>query len=316
MAIDEMQGVLRPARPIADLLYDAEGVVRLEDLDWPTFDSERVTTMPEYLGEIGLRMDERPRESSVKDSALGLYRNDFEQATVQNLESKLYFPNQHLRGQRPRKGVIRISGGHPGLDVRRYTGVTPLTTGVAVTEEIFEEVVQNAPYYSNRIANRTERANRGELVVEDAEDLGGESALYALLEKHEILETRTHALIAVRSKLSGVNRHIKHPDQGRRIQNLELYRMVSMTAIQSTVRVACKQLGYGKNRTQNTLNAAASNMTRSPKRAEWLADYVLMAGRHNNAALDKVIQSIHGIMDELKIQAPHAINNIDREYTD
>lgn len=320
MAVDERQGVLRPTRLIVDTLYATGGVIRTEDLDWPNFDPERVATMSQYLAEIGIRMDEKPRESSATDSALGLYRRDFEQAAPQNLLRGLYFPSRLLLGQRPRKGVVRISGGHPGINRHQFPGAQAISTGVAVTEEVFEEIVQNAPCYSNKIANRTERANLDEPetdpVIEELEDLGGESALYAITQKHELLEARDQVLLAERSPLLAVNRSVIRPNQGRRIQNLDSYRLAVSIAVRDMARIACKQLGYGQNQTQKTLNAIASNMTRSRNRADYVAAYTYMAGRHNDAVRDKVVQSIHGLMAEIGVQAQYAIHNIDREYTD
>jgi hypothetical protein len=61
------QGTLLPASPAIERLNTARGVVYVDDLEWPIFDLERVTTLAEYAGEIGLTVADAPRDNSVTD---------------------------------------------------------------------------------------------------------------------------------------------------------------------------------------------------------------------------------------------------------
>lgn len=314
-AIDERHGVLQSPQPLTEVIYAARGVVRLEDLDWPNFDPERVTTMAEYIGEIGTRMADTPRESSTSDSALHAYGRDFERAEPSNLESGLYFTATDTR-KRPKKAVVRVSEWYCDLDRRIYTGIMPFSTGITVSPELYEAFVQNAPFFSNKIANKTEKANDENPVIEQVEDLAGESVLYALINKHLLLEAYDQELLARRSQLAAVRKSLDLPAQPKRIRNLEPYRLAAVTSIQAMARVACRGLRYGTNETQSTLNAIASNIHRSPDAADHLRAYSRMTMRYNDAVRGRINQSIHGIMGEIGLHAVHAINNIDREYED
>lgn len=303
------QGILQP--PPAERLRETGGIVRLEDLEWPAFDPEQATTMAAYAGEIGMRMAEAPRESAVQDSALKLYRDDFRQAEPANLSQGLYFPDM----RRPRKSVVTINGGYCDIDPYDAPGIVPVTTGVAVTEDIYEELVRSAPHFANQVDNRTQRAHSGERIVEAKADLGGESAVYALVDKHEKLEKREENLIAINSILRGVYLSV-HRQSVHRIFHLEEYRLAAEAAIQEMARVACKVLGYGTTRTQTTLNAVASNIHRSPYRAQWLKTYATMAINYNEAIQGKVNQSIHACIEQIGEHREQLINNLDREYAD
>ncbi len=298
----ENQGVLQE-RPLLELISESRGVLEPKHLAFPYFDPEQVMTMAEYIGEIGARMADTPRESRTKDSALGIYGRDFRQAEPANLGRGLFFP-PIPRGVRPRKLVARVGGWS--------------SEGVAVSEELYEAIVFNAPYFSNKIANRTEKANGDDPVIEQVEDLGGESVLYALTDKHELLEAHDQELLSERAKLIAVWRSLSsdQPEQARRIKHLEPYRLAALTAIQSMVYVASKSLGYGTNQTRNTMLAVISDTHRAADARLRFRGLCRLAIRHNDAVRGKVTQSIHAIGAEISIHAEHAINNIDREYTD
>lgn len=299
---------------IAEVLYANRGVVRLEDLEWPVFDPEQALTMPEYIGQLGVRMADQPRENTTTDSALHLYGRDFHQAEPRNLRHGLYFPRGKA-WRRPEKLVANVSMWYCDLSPGEYPGMVPFSTGVAVSENLYEEIVMNAPYYANKIANRTERKNLADPNIEAVEDLGGESVFYALAQKHEVLEARDQELLTERAALAAVNRSVIQPE-ARRIVNLEPFRLLATMAIQDMVRVACRGLSYGTNQTQNTLNAVTSNIYRSPEGARWLGVYTSMAMDYNDAVRGKINQSIHGIFREMAHWREHLINNIDREYSD
>jgi hypothetical protein len=315
LAVDERQGVLQPSLPLTEVVYAARGVVRLEDLTWSNFDPERVTTMAEYIGEIGTRMADEPRESTTKDSALHVFGRDFDRAEPSNLRKGLYFPRTDT-WKDPKKAVVRVSEWYCDLDRHVFNGIVPFSTGIAVSPELYEAFVQNAPYFSNKVTNTTEKANDQDPVIEQVEDLAGESALYALINKHLLLEDYDRDLLSERSVLTAVKRSLDLPAQPRRIKNLETYRLAAVTSIQAMARIACKGLGFGTNQTQSTLNAIASNIHRSPDGVSHLRSYSRMAIGYNDAVRGRINQSIHGIGREIERHAVHAINNIDREYED
>ncbi len=314
MATQEAQETLKVPPSIPDVLYAGHGVVRLEDLEGPKFDPERAITMAEYLGEIGLRIATTPRETSARDRALGLYRQDFQRAEPHSLTPGLYFPIGDYR-EHPKKLVVVITGGETELDRRDYPGIQPPSTGVAVSQEIYKEKLKNPAYYAIQIANNVELAHKNDLNVEGAEDLGGEAAIYGLFHRHELLDARDAQLLEQRSILAAVYKSVTEPDP-KRIQNLEAFRLPAMVAIQDMVRIACKGLNYGTTQIRPTLNAVVSNINRSDKPGEWLARYSHMAIRYNDAVREKVNESIHGIVTEIGQQAEHAIHNIDRVYVD
>lgn len=303
------QGILQP--PPAERLYMTGGVVRIEDLEWPVFDPEQPTTMAAYVGEIGIRMAGVPRESIAQDSALKLYRDDFRQAEPANLSQGLYFPEM----RKPKKSVVTIRGGYCDIDPDEAPGIVPVTTGVAVPEDIYEELVRSAPHFANQVDNRTQRAHSGERIVEAKADLGGESAVYALAAKHQLLEEREQNLLQVNSILRGVHMSV-HRQSVHRILHLEEYRLAALSAIQEMARVACKVLGYGTTRTQTTLNAVASNIHRSSDRARWLRAYTTMAINYNEAVQGKVNQSIYACIEQIGEHREQLISSIDREYGD
>lgn len=313
-AIPGTQETLYAGNPALERLNAARGVVYVDDLEWPIFDLERATTLAEYAGEIGLTVADVPRDNSVTDRALQIFRNDFVQAEPPNLKKGLYYPPEGRRS-RPRKSVVTVSGGYCDLDRSKWPGVVPVGTGVGVSEEVYEEIVRHAAFFANQIDNRTQRAREAEPIVEAKADLGGESAVYALAEKHGILEARDQQLLRQRSILRAVHKNVTRR-QSRRIRNLEPYRLEALIAIQEMVRIACRGLGYGTNRTQATLNAVASNTHRSPVAARWWAAYTDMAIRYNDAVRGKVNQSIHACIEEIGSHRENLINNIDRAYAD
>ena len=302
-----------PPGAIADKIYAADSLVRIEDLEWPTFDPERASTMPAYLGEIGVRMADRPRESTTTDSALGVYGADFLKAEPRRLIPGLYEHFKKGRRGRVRKPFIRPMTWHTDLSVDKNPGLQPFSAAVAVDEELYNLIIHSPAGQSDRIANRTEKAN-GNGNVEGSEDLGGESAFYPLADRHLELEEIMNLLKADRTDLVAVRRSVLAP-QPKRIANLEIYRTGALADIQKMVRVACKGLGYGTNDTKNTLVAVASNIHRSELKAKWLADYALMGIYYNDAVSGKIDQTIHGILEEMPQWVPHLINNVDREYT-
>ena len=314
MAVDGAQEVLEVPQSIPEILYAGHGVVRLEDLEGPDFDPERAITMAEYLGEIGLRIAARPRETSVRDKALGLYRQDFQKAQPHNLTPGLYFPSGDYR-ERPKELVVVITGGEVELNRRDFPGIQSPSTGVAVSQEIYKEKLKNPSYYAIQIANNVELAHKNDLNIEGAEDLGGEAAIYGLFHRHELLDARDAQLLEQRSILAAVYKSVTEPEP-KRIRNLEDFRLPAMVAIQDMVRIACKGLNFGTTQTRPTLNAVVSNIHRSDKPGEWLARYSHMAMMYNDAVREKVNESIHCIVTEIGQQAEHAIHNIDRVYVD
>lgn len=97
VGFNEKQGVLQPQGSVADSLYDDNGVVIVQKLNWPNFDPERPVTMGEYLAEIGERMADEPRETGVEDGALGVYRADFERANPKKPQTRAVFPKTRIR---------------------------------------------------------------------------------------------------------------------------------------------------------------------------------------------------------------------------
>lgn len=294
-------------------LNAAGGIVHVADLEAPLFDQERILTLVTYVGEIGMTIAEVPRDSSVTDKPLELFRNDFLQAEPANLNKGLYFSPSN--SQWPRKSVVRVSGGHCDLDRRAYPGVLPAHIGVSVSEVVYEEIVKNAPYFANQIDNKTQKANGHEPVIEARADLAGESVVYALSDKHQILEARDQALLKERTTLKAVQRSIAG-ESSHRIRSLEPYRLDALIAIQEVARIACKSLGYGTNQTRSTLNAIASNTHRSPEAAKWWKEYTQMAMNYNDAVRGKVNQSIYACIDQIGAHRHQLISNIDREYED
>jgi hypothetical protein len=310
--VNEGQGVLQPPRDLIDTIYAADGVVRLEDLDWPNFDPERALTMSQYLGEIGARLADSPRENPNKDSALHVFRDDFTHAKPDNLRRGLWGSR---RNQRPGKTVLRVRGPNPDLDMSIYTGVVPLTTGVAVSEDLYSDVIGSPEFYTSNIANRTERSNREALSIEEGEDLGGESAVYAMSEAHQLLEWYDQTLVQQRSELVAVYRNLV-TQEPRRIKNLESYRLGMNMAVQEMARIACKNLYYGTNSTQNTLLAIVSNVYRSPERDQHLLPLLVMAIGYNDAVRGKLNTGIQAVFGEIDKYKEALFNNIDREYED
>jgi len=298
-AINEDQGVLQPQGAVADKLYVNNGVVRVEDLDWPNFDPERPVTMEEYLHDIGARMAEDPRESLVTDGPLHLYGRDFEKASVDELTRGLYFPPR-LRGERPRKMVIDVTG-RATLDQRKYPGVKREPERVAVSERIDRRIVGSAAHFIDRIAATTEGANLDNSNVEDRVNLGAESVFYGLSERQLILEALDRELLNQRHRLVAVKRSVNEGiNDKKRIKNLEEFRLPATQAIQEMVRVSCRVKGYGTNDTQNTLNAVASNMHRSGKSLPGMVTmYTRLAIGYNDAVRGKINQSLNGITEEL-----------------
>jgi hypothetical protein len=315
VVVHETQGDDQQApAPLTDVVYIANHPRRLADLVSPEFDPEQVFTMAEYLGEIGTRMAIAPREDSTDDRALNVHGKDFARAALSNIADGLYWTDNRSR---PKKLVVKVTEWYCDLDTSIYRGVVPFSTDVTVTEELYEAIVGNPAWFSHKIANRTEKANPGP-VIEKNEDLGGESALYGLADKHPLLEVYDKELLEERHQLVAVSRSL-NPDLAispRRVKNLEAYRLAAITAIHTMVRLAGKVRGYGTNETQDTWNAVFSETHRSREAPRNFKAYTDMAIDYNDAVRGKINQSIHGIGNEIAIHAPFAINNIDRVYKD
>ncbi|HET7060287.1 MAG TPA: hypothetical protein VFH99_03175 [Candidatus Saccharimonadales bacterium] len=288
----------------------AGGLVHVADLEWPLFDPEKPMIFAEYVTEIGATITDSPRETSVKDSPLGLYRNDFKQAEVPNLDSELYVPNAG-----PVKSVAKVIPWRKNLDRSKYPGSEPFETGIAVTEDVYEEMVRNAAFFANQIDNRTQRKLAGKVSVEEAADIGGESVVYALADKHTILETRDQYVVRRSLALNAIHRSIVEA-KTHRIGDMEQDRLEALANILEVTRVACKQLGYGTNQTNATLRAVASNTHRSPEADQWWLGYIKVAARHNNEVRGKIRQSICSCIEEIGKHTEQVINCIDREYED
>lgn len=309
--LDKSSLALPSAGAAADInrLDRAGGLVHVADLEWPLFDPEESMTFSQYVSELGDTLTELPRETSTKDSPLQLYGNDFMQASVPNLDRELYIP--HAGAQ---KSVTKVREWRPGLNRSDYPGREPFHVGVAVSEDVYEEIVKNAAYFANQIYNRTVRKNTGKLSVEEVADLGGESVVYALADKHEVLKARNQDLIERNSVLNAVHRSIVGGKR-HRIGSMEPYRLDALATILDVAKVACKRLGYGNNQTNSTLRAVASNTHRSAEADQWWTAYAWMAYRYNEEVRGKVAQSIQSCVDEIGNHAQHLFNNVDREYT-
>jgi hypothetical protein len=296
------------------VVYIANRPRRLADLISPEFDPEQVFTMTEYLGEIGTRMAIAPREDSTDDRALNVHGKDFARAALSHIAEGLYWTGNRPR---PEKLVVKVREWYSDLDTSVYRGTVPFSTDVTVTEELYEAIVGNPAWFSNKIANRTEKANQGP-VIEKNEDLGGESALYGLAEKHALLEDYDEVLLKERRQLVAVSRSLNPAlaISPKRVKNLEAYRLAAITAIHTMVRLAGKVRGYGTNEMQDTWNAVFSETHRSPEAPRNFKAYTDMAINYNDAVRGKINQSIHGVGKEIAVQAPFAINNIDRVYKD
>jgi hypothetical protein len=301
-------------RPLTDVVYMDGDAVQLETLVSPEFDPEQVLTMTDYLIQIGTRMTIAPREDSTEDSALNVHRKDFTRAAPAHVAEGLYWTGNR---ERPEKLVVKVREWYCDLDRSIYRGIVPFSTDVTVSEELFEAIVGSPPWFSNKIANRTEKANENP-VVEKAEDLGGESALYALAAKHLLLEEYDVQLLDERRQLVAVRNNLNPslPINPKRVKNLESYRLAAITAIQTMVRLSGKVRGYGTNEAQDTWNAVFSETHRSREAPRNFITYAGMAINYNDAVRGKINQSIHGIGREVAVQAPFAIHNIDRVYTD
>lgn len=310
--VDKQSQTLPSAGLTADVnrLDRAGGMVHVADLEWPLFDPGQSMTFGEYITRIGDTMAELPRETSTKDSPLQLYGNDFRQASVPHLEKELYIPYSG-----PIKSVTKVREWHSGLQRGDYPGREPFHVGVAVSEDVYEEVVKNAAYFANQIYNRTQRKNTGKFSVEEVADLSGESVVYALADKHEVMQARDRYLLDRNSILNAVHRSIVG-NKRHRIGSMEPYRLTALATILDVARVACKQLGYGNNQTNSTLRAVASNTHRSAEATEWWKAYTWMAYRYNEEVRGKIGQSIQSCVHEIGRHAGHLFNNIDREYTD
>jgi hypothetical protein len=108
----------------------------------------------------------------------------------------------------PLKSVIRIREWRGDLRRSDYPGEEPFHTGVAVSEEVYEEIVRHAAYFANQIDNRTQRKRARKPNVEEAEDVAGESVIYALSDKHDALEARDQYILRRNSVLNAIHRSI------------------------------------------------------------------------------------------------------------
>ena len=315
--------------PQAKTLSEAGGVVELLSLQGPEFNPKQEMTMAQYMAEIGVRMAERPRESSITDSALGLFGKDFDRAEPGNLKQGLYVPRARRHAEAPLKGVATVWSTYTDIDREAYPGVVDLSTGVALPADYYELITKNSAYMANSIYVKTLAARQAlaeEVANSDDQDEGpenlevmehvaGESVIYAMTNKIELLEGLDEALLEQREVLARVGANVV-TNQPKRVSSLEPYRLETEEFIQEMIAVACRRLGYGTNQTNSTRNAAASNMHRSPEAAQWLSTYTNMAIDYNDAIRGKIDQGLISTMDEIGKHAVHAIANIDRIYED
>lgn len=306
------QGVLSPPAdwPAIARLNAAGGVAHTADLEWPLFDPERTMTFADYVTAVGGTIAAAPRESSTSDSALQLFRADFNQAHPGGLKKGVTFPNA-----RAVKSVVKVSGLLEERERTSYPGTLPTSTGLAVAEDVYEEIVKNPPYYANQIDNRTQRKQRSKVNMELAADLGGESVVYAFADKHELMEDRDRYFLDENAALLAIHKSIVR-DTEHRIGGMEAYRLRGLTAIIEVARVACKQLGYGTNQTQATLRAVCSNMHRAPDAADWWGSYIGMTMWYHTEVRGKIAQSIQGCVEQIGVHRQQLISLEDREYSD
>jgi hypothetical protein len=299
---------------IAFAVADAGGMIRIEDLDSQEFDPKKQLSMSQYIGEIGLRLSDEPRETSSTDTLFGLYGRDFDRAEPSNLKRGLYHPANQLERTLPKKAVIKVtSEWYSVLNRKAFPGQVPFSTGVAANEDLYEDIVVNAPYMSNRIFNRTQRKNQDNPNKEEVEDLAGESVFYAMSEKNQVLEDWDQALLSARSNLTAVRKNILETNAPRPVKKLEPFRISVEESIHDMVHAACRGLGYGTNETRTTHLAVASNIYRYSA-VGWLKPYVQMAIDYNDALRGKIDQSQQAVFKELRKHSGYVIRNLDREY--
>ena len=310
------QNTFSLAPDFREIVLENQGKLTPEHFGWQNYEPENSITMPQFIYKVAGLVADPARESLTTDTALGVFRNDFERANRKNLATGLYNPPAELL-KGPKKQVKRVTSSYTHMDVADFPGLLPANVGVTVSEELYDAIIKNPAYVSQHTMNRVEKANIGQSAenMEAYEDLGGEAVYYVeepmlhrLLEhENNILEER-HILLAV-------NRAIKD-GKPRREKNLAEYLFEAEDIVQETIRIACKGLGYGTNHTQKTQLAAFSERWRSPRKMGAWLDYTFMAGRYSDAVLGQITRSQHAIMKELSKHAIHLINNIDREYTD
>jgi hypothetical protein len=286
-------------------------------------------TFTDYAAEIGVRMDPAMPERTITDRPLGAFGEDFDRAHPDQLRRGLFMRNFMVTG-RPEKGIIRIyeptEQPFEQLDREQFPGVVANRTGVAVSEDLYETIVQNAPYYANKIYNRTQRKlleeaqeateAKAPIDQEAINDLAGESVFYALHDKMELLEDWDADLLRNHLVLARIISHINRGGQSR-ISQLEPYREAAEEIILETVRIACKARGFGTNETVGAQAATASRLHRSGDDiSKWWVSLSTVALRHNEAMRGKINESMQGIVGELGHHAVHLFNNIDREYED
>jgi hypothetical protein len=313
--------------PIYEAIYKADGVVRIEDLDWPDYDPERPYTLPEFLGEIGLRMSDVKRESAQTDSGLQVYGNDFERAEPSKIESNIYWPNYSYltKSKRPVRYVVNPKEKYCDLepekadpkDPDQYPGLQDAYTGVAVNEEFKQFIIYSPADMTNSIANIVERPN-DKHNVEEATVLGYVAASYVHVDNHQMLEDIDLELIEQKHKLHAVLNNVftEARHEKKRAVSLDEYRVSALSAIQDMARISYRLARLGTTSTRGAMNAVASNVHRSENPASWLGLYTSMAMNYNDAVRGKINQAIHGLGDEIHYLSEFMIQDIDREFTD
>ncbi|HVA11109.1 MAG TPA: hypothetical protein VNG32_02995, partial [Candidatus Dormibacteraeota bacterium] len=145
-------------RPLTDVVYMDGKAVQLETLVSPEFDPDQALTMTDYLREIASRMTIAPREDSTEDSALQVFGKDFARADPAHLLTGLIFPWTGT-WVRPEIPIVEVREWYCDLDKSIYSGMVPFSTRLATSQELYDAIVGNSPWFTNRMANRVEKAN-------------------------------------------------------------------------------------------------------------------------------------------------------------
>lgn len=297
------QGGLRP--PITNSLLRTEGVVLLEDLAWRVAGPDTYTDFVSYVTEIGLAMDDRPRQDRTTDAPLGVYGEDFSQATTDNLSSGLYAPaGQRMRRKRASLSVA-VSDEACDIDKKHFPGVVPPSTRVVVSEQYHKWIVRNAEDLALSTDATARKKNRANPNIEEVNGIAGRAIAHAMVEKKTVLEALDVELLGQRAVLFRLENYASDGSENRRrVRDLESDRLIGNQLIQEAARLACLGLGYGTTRTNSTRRSLASNMYRVQNPGDaWFA-LSRWAGHYNDAVRGKVRQSLKGVMRQLDIYEP------------
>ncbi len=295
------EGGLFPA--VQAELSELRSVAEVEILDGLGADPERRTNIAILAGQVGVALNEMPREGNMTDSFLNVYPDDFLRAKRERLSAGLYVPGTK---ENMSKTDRLVTIGFAPVTIK-LPGIVDRNMGVVVGKDEHKRFVHSAMGVALGSRTVTRDAHDDEPVREEKTRSAKSSAVQTMDRYIASLGILDQEFIENHDLLWSLHQDtITGWHAAYLTKNLNQKRKQADELIHEIAEIAMGTLNYGTTLAKATHNVIASNFYRRGSHnqlAESWRAYTKWGADYMNAKRGKVNQSINACKEQKAIDA-------------